>query len=689
MIIGVPAEIKSNENRVALTPGGALELKKRGHTVFIQKGAGIGSGFPDAEYVKAGAKILPSIESVYAKAEMIMKVKEPIAKEYPLCRKGQLIFTYFHFASSRELTDAMIKSGSICLAYETVETYDRQLPLLIPMSEVAGRMAIQEGAKYLERPMGGRGVLLGGVPGVPPGKVLVLGGGVVGTQAAKIAAGLGAMVTILDVSLTRLRYLSDVMPPNVITMYSSEYNIRQLIQTHDLVIGAVLIPGAKAPKLITKDMLKTMRPGTVIVDVAVDQGGCFETTKATTHDKPTFSVNEVIHYCVANMPGAVPYTSTVALTNATLPYAMQLAQKGWKKACRENRDLRLGLNVVDGDVVYAGVAQAFKLPLVPVEQILEMQAAVTIATTKTTSNGADAPKKAGRPAASAAPAPTGKRGRPAAGAKSDGAESPKKSAAAVKVAAKKGPKAQAAVENIAIGTPAPAKKSAGRPKGSENKAKVAKAKVEKVAVAKVKVAKVAKVKVANATPAKRGPKPKVTVMATDGIAPTPIKKSAGRPKGTENKVIVAKAKLEKVKVAKVVAAKAPKVKVEKVAKVKTATTTGAKRGPKPKAAVENTDATTPAVKKSAGRPKGSENKVKGFTPSKAAPKSTETVIPTNTTITIGTTTAPKAKIVIGSETLKTAEKVVKDTAPKMRPIKKANLAAPKKPAGRPKNDTKK
>jgi alanine dehydrogenase len=363
MIIGVPKEVKSNETRVALTPAGAMELKRLGHEVYIQSTAGEGSGFDDEDYVEAGAKILPTAEKVWAIAEMIMKVKEPIKQEYKLCKKNQLIFTYFHFASSEELTHAMIKSGAICLAYETVETKDRQLPLLIPMSEVAGRMAIQQGAKYLEKPVKGRGVLLGGVPGVEPGKVLVLGGGIVGTQAAKMAAGLGAQVTLLDVSLTRMRYLSDVMPANVITMFSNEYNIRKLIQTHDLIIGAVLIPGAKAPKLITRDMLKLMRPGTVIVDVAIDQGGCFETSHATTHADPTYIIDHVVHYCVANMPGAVPFTSTVALTNATLPYALQLANKGWKKACSDNLELRLGLNVVEGKVVYQGVADAFGLPM--------------------------------------------------------------------------------------------------------------------------------------------------------------------------------------------------------------------------------------------------------------------------------------------------------------------------------------
>ncbi|MFN4079662.1 MAG: alanine dehydrogenase [Saprospiraceae bacterium] len=373
MIIGVPKEIKSNENRVAVTPAGVMEFVRRGHTVYVQSAAGIGSGFEDQDYVEAGANILNTADEVWAIAEMIMKVKEPIAEEYGRCRPGQLIFTYFHFASSEELTHAMIKSRATCLAYETVETPDRQLPLLIPMSEVAGRMAVHEGAKFLEKPVKGRGVLLGGVPGVEPGKVLVIGGGIVGTQAAKMAAGLGAQVTILDVNLARLRYLSDVMPANVITMFSSEYNIRRLIQTHDLVIGAVLIPGAKAPKLITRDMLKLMRPGTVMVDVAVDQGGCFETTRATTHDEPIYVVEDVVHYCVANMPGAVPFTSTVALTNATLPYALQLAGKGWKNACMQNRELLLGLNIVNGKVVYKAVADAFNLTLHEVKDILGVE----------------------------------------------------------------------------------------------------------------------------------------------------------------------------------------------------------------------------------------------------------------------------------------------------------------------------
>ena len=370
MIIGVPKEIKTNENRVALTPAGALEFTKRKHTVYVQSTAGEGSGFDDDEYEAAGAKILPSIEEVYAIAEMIIKMKGPIEQEWALIKPDQLLFTYFHFASYQPLTEAMIKSKAVCLAYETVELADGSLPLLVPMSEVAGRMAIQEGAKYLEKPVKGRGVLLGGVPGVAPGKVLVLGGGIVGTQAAKMAAGLGAEVSILDINLPRLRYLSEVMPPNVNTIFSNEYTIRRMIRDHDLIIGAILIPGAKAPKLITADMLKTMRPGTVLVDVAVDQGGCFETTHPTTHDNPTYIIDHVVHYCVANMPGAVPATSTLALTNATLPYALQLANKGWKKACQDSLPLRKGLNIVGGKVVYQGVADAFGLDYTDVEGLM-------------------------------------------------------------------------------------------------------------------------------------------------------------------------------------------------------------------------------------------------------------------------------------------------------------------------------
>jgi alanine dehydrogenase len=370
MIIGVPKEVKNNENRVALTPAGTQELVKRGHTVYVQQYAGAASGFNDDDYKKAGAQILNQAAEIFEKAEMIIKVKEPVEQEYKLIRRDQLVFTYFHFASYEPLTKAMIESGAVCLAYETVERADASLPLLIPMSEVAGRMAIQEGAKYLEKPLKGRGILLGGVPGVKPAKVIILGGGIVGTNAAKIAAGMGADVTILDVNINRLRYLDDVMPKNVRTMVSNEYTIRELITDADLIVGGVLIPGAKAPKLITRDMLKLMRPGTVLVDVAVDQGGCIETCSPTTHENPTFIIDDVVHYCVANMPGAVPYTSTLALTNATLPYAIRLANDGWKKACAENADLRGGLNVIRGEVVYKAVADAFSLPYTDVKKFL-------------------------------------------------------------------------------------------------------------------------------------------------------------------------------------------------------------------------------------------------------------------------------------------------------------------------------
>ncbi len=370
MIVGVPKEIKKNEDRVALTPAGTQELVKRGHTVYVQQSAGVGSGFNDAMYEQAGAKIVAEAKEVFQRAEMIIKVKEPIEPEYKLIKKDQLVFTYFHFASYEPLTRAMIQSGAVCLAYETVERIDGSLPLLVPMSEVAGRMAIQEGAKYLEKPMKGRGILLGGVPGVRPAKVMILGGGVVGTNAAKIAAGMGADVTIMDVNLPRLRYLDDVMPKNVRTMVSNDYSIREMVKDHDLIVGGVLIPGAKAPKLITRDMLKTMRPGTVLVDVAVDQGGCIETCTPTTHENPTFIIDDIVHYCVANMPGAVPYTSTLALTNATLPYAIRLANQGWKQACTESAELRNGLNVIGGEVVYKAVAEAFKLPYTEVNKFL-------------------------------------------------------------------------------------------------------------------------------------------------------------------------------------------------------------------------------------------------------------------------------------------------------------------------------
>ena len=365
MIIGIPKEIKNNENRVSLTPAGARELVAHGHTVYVQHTAGLNSGFPDEAYVAAGATILPTIEEVYAIAEMIIKVKEPIKPEYSLVRKGQLLFTYFHFACDRELTDAMLASGATCLAYETVVDRNGGLPLLIPMSEVAGRMSAQEGARFLEKPQGGCGKLMGGVPGVKPAKVLVLGGGIVGTNAALIAAGFGADVTLCDISLPRLRQLTDIMPKNVKTLYSSRYNIEQELPSTDLVIGAVLIPGAKAPHLITRDMLPLMRPGSVLVDVAIDQGGCFETSHPTTHAEPTYEVDGVVHYCVANIPGAVPCTSTLALTNATLPYALKLADLGWEAACRADAGLAKGLNVVDGKVTFPGVAEAFGMECHP------------------------------------------------------------------------------------------------------------------------------------------------------------------------------------------------------------------------------------------------------------------------------------------------------------------------------------
>jgi len=360
MKIGIPKEIKNNENRVSLTPGGAQALTQHGHTVYVETQAGKNSGFSDEAYIKAGAHILPTAKEVFAIAEMIIKVKEPIPVEYDLIRPNQLLFTYFHLAADRELTDAMIRTDAVCLAYETVEK-DHSLPLLIPMSEVAGRMSIQEGTKYLEKPQGGKGILLGGVPGVKPATVLILGGGIVGTQAAFMAAGLGAHVTIMDISLPRLRYLSEIMPANVDTMMSSQYNIEQMLPSVDLVIGAVLIPGAKTPFLITNNMLQLIKPGSVLVDVAIDQGGCFESSHPTTHADPIYKVNDVVHYCVANIPGAVPMTSTLALTNATLPYALALANNGWKKACAQYPDLKAGLNIVNGKVVYKAVADTFGL----------------------------------------------------------------------------------------------------------------------------------------------------------------------------------------------------------------------------------------------------------------------------------------------------------------------------------------
>ena len=361
MIIGIPKEIKESEHRVGMTPSGVQTLIQNGHDVYVQNSAGQGSGHSDEDYSNVGANLLKTIEEVYEISEMIIKVKEPLKKEYSLIKEGQIIYTYFHFASSLELTKAMIDSKSICIAYETVENSDRSLPLLTPMSEVAGRMAAQQGAKFLEKHQKGCGILLGGVPGVSPAKAVVLGGGVVGTQSAKMLAGLGADVTILDISLDRLRELDDIMPKNVKTKFSNQYNIKQEIQNAHLVIGAVLIAGAKAPNLITKEMLKDLRKGTVLVDVAVDQGGCFETTKPTTHSSPTYIIDDVLHYSVANMPGAVPMTSTEALTNATVAYAIEIANKGWKKACNENEPLKKGLNIINGDIVYKAVADAFDL----------------------------------------------------------------------------------------------------------------------------------------------------------------------------------------------------------------------------------------------------------------------------------------------------------------------------------------
>jgi alanine dehydrogenase len=370
MIIGVPRETKTNENRVALVPAGCEAFVAAGHEVYVERGAGVGSGFPDDAYAAVGGRVMASAREVWGAAEMIMKVKEPIAQEWPLIRKDHLIYTYFHFAADPELTRALLASGAVAVAYETVQLPGGELPLLTPMSEVAGRMAVQEGAKYLEHVFGGRGILLGGVPGVAPGEVVIIGGGVVGINAAKIAAGLGAHVVILDVSLERLRYLADVLPANVDTAFSNRHNLLDCISRADLVIGAVLVPGAKAPHLVRRGDLARMKQGSVIVDVAVDQGGCVETIKPTTHDHPTYVVDGILHYAVANMPGAVPRTSTLALTNATLPYGLELARQGWKAACKSDRALRLGLNVVDGKVVYPGVAEAMGLALVDVASVL-------------------------------------------------------------------------------------------------------------------------------------------------------------------------------------------------------------------------------------------------------------------------------------------------------------------------------
>ena len=370
MIVGILKEIKAEENRVSMTPAGVEVLKQNGHEVLVEKNAGVGSGFEDATYETAGAVIVASAQEIFQRSDMVMHVKEPLPAEYDLIREDQIVFTYLHLAAAEKLTHALIQSKSICIAYETIQKPDRSLPLLTPMSEVAGRMAIQQGAKYLEMAQGGHGILLGGVPGVDPGTVVVIGGGIVGVNAAKMACGLGAKVYILDMNLDRLRYLSDVMPANCFLLYSSPATIRDLVTKADVVVGAVLIPGTKAPRLVTREMLKTMKKGAVMVDVAIDQGGCFETSKATTHSDPIYVVDDVVHYCVANMPGAVPKTSTMALTNATLPYAVQIANKGWQQAMQENEEIRYGANVIRGDVTYKGVAEAFELPYVPIDSIL-------------------------------------------------------------------------------------------------------------------------------------------------------------------------------------------------------------------------------------------------------------------------------------------------------------------------------
>jgi alanine dehydrogenase len=371
MIVGILKEIKTEENRVCMTPAGVEIMRQNGHTVIVEKNAGRGSGFNNKVYSDAGAEIIDTPKEIFKRAKMVMHVKEPLPAEYDLIRKDQIIFTYLHLAAAEELTRVLIKSGSIGIAYETIQKTDGSLPLLTPMSEVAGRMAIQQGAKYLEMAQGGHGILLGGVPGVDPGTVVIIGGGVVGINAAKMACGLGAKVYILDMNLERLRYLSDVMPSNCFLLMSKPSTVRRLIKEADVVVGAVLIPGAKAPKLLTRKMLKTMKKGAVLVDVAIDQGGCFETAKATTHGKPIYKVEGVVHYCVANMPGAVPKTSTLALTNATLPYAVEIANKGWKKAMKQNPEIKLGANVVKGKVTYQGVAEAFGLKFTSIDKVLK------------------------------------------------------------------------------------------------------------------------------------------------------------------------------------------------------------------------------------------------------------------------------------------------------------------------------
>ena len=370
MIVGILKEIKSEENRVSMTPAGVEIMKQNGHTVLVEKNAGIGSGFEDPVYAEHGAEIVDTPKEIFDRADMVMHVKEPLPPEYDLIRENQIVFTYLHLAAAEELTHALVKSKAVCIAYETIQKEDQSLPLLTPMSEVAGRMAIQQGAKYLEMAQGGHGILLGGVPGVDPGMVVIIGGGIVGTHAAKMACGLGAKVYVLDMNLDRLRYLSDVMPANCFMLMSSPATLRDLVTRADVVVGAVLIPGTKAPRLVTRDMLKTMKKGSVLVDVAIDQGGCFETSKATTHSDPIYTVDGVVHYCVANMPGAVAKTSTLALTNATLPYAVQIANKGWRKAMRENKEVKLGANVVNGKITYKGVSDAFEMAYVDIDSLL-------------------------------------------------------------------------------------------------------------------------------------------------------------------------------------------------------------------------------------------------------------------------------------------------------------------------------
>lgn len=370
MIVGIPREIKSNEHRVSLVPGGVTQLVRQGHQVIVEEGAGEGSGFPDELYLEAGAQLYKDVESLWQDSDMIMKVKEPVGPEYGRLQKGQIVFTYFHFAADSELTQAVLDSECVAIAYETVEKQDRSLPLLIPMSEVAGRMAAQEGAKFLEKSTGGRGILMAGIPGVAPANVMVIGGGIVGVNAAKIASGMGGNTTLMDIDMDKLRYLDDVMPKNVETIFSSEANIKRYLPLMDLVIGAVLRPGAKAPKLITREMLKMMKPGSMLVDVAIDQGGCFETSHPTTHDDPVYVVDEVVHYCVTNMPGAVPFTSTMGLTNVTLPYALQIANKGWQKAMKENYELQRGLNMAYGEITHEAVAEAFEMDYVDPSKVL-------------------------------------------------------------------------------------------------------------------------------------------------------------------------------------------------------------------------------------------------------------------------------------------------------------------------------